>query len=151
MSDYTDQEMRRLQALFDAFKKTGSTMTLAEDGYSTIDLGLQDSYIVTRVKGSDFWLFHKEAGYNNGFQYSHTIRVVSWFQEDTYMLDLVDDRGRRFHIELIFPELEPDLAEAWQSWQAYRQANRKSFKQMDAQLLEEHLQIAETWILETDE
>ena len=140
-----------LQALFDEFNKTGSTMTLAEDGYETIRMGLQDSYIVTRVQGSDFWLFFKEGGYNNGFQYSHTIRVVSWSQEDTYLLDLVDDQDRRFHIELIFPELEPDLGEAWQHWQAYKAANRERFQRIDAQLLEEHLWIAETWILETDE
>lgn len=126
-------------------------MTLAQDGYETINLGLQDSYIVTRVEGSDFWLFHKEAGYNNGFQYSHTMRVISWSQEDTYLLDLVDDMGRRFHIELIFPELEPDLADTWNYWQAYRAANRQLFEQIDAQLLEEHLRIAETWILETDQ
>ena len=140
-----------LQALFDEFNKTGSTMTLAEDGYSTIELGLRDSYIVTRLEGSDFWLFHKAAGYNNGFQYSHTMKVVSWSQEDTYMLDLVDDLGRRYHIELIFPELEPNLGEAWADWQAYKAANRQRFKQIDAQLLEEHLWIAETWISETDE
>ena len=140
-----------LQALFDEFNKTGSTMTLAQDGDETIDLGLQDSYIVTRVKGSDFWLFHKAAGYNNGFQYSHTIRVVSWSQEDTYLLDLVDDQERRFHIELIFPELEPGLGEAWQHWQAYKAANRERFQRIDAQLLEEHLRFAETWISETDE
>ena len=61
------------------------------------------------------------------------------------MLDLDDDLDWRFHIEVIFPELEPDLAEHWNRWQRYRSENRKMFDRIDAQLLEEHLNIAMTW------
>ncbi len=138
--------MLDLQELFDQFNKGGSTMKLYQDGYTPIDLGLCDSYLVTRVEGDQFWLFHKAAGYNNSSHYSHTAKIVAWSQVDTYLLDLVDDVGQRYHIELIFPEQEPDLAEDWKRWQAYKRANRKSFERMDAHLLEVHSEIANTWI-----
>ena len=97
---------------------------------------------VTQV---DFWLFHKALGYHEGFQHAHTIKVLRWSQEDTYLLDLVDDRGRRFHIELIFPELERDLGADWKRWNEYKAENREMFERIDAQLLAEHIEIAENW------
>ncbi len=93
----------------------------------------------------DFWLFHKALGYHEGFQHAHTIKVVRWSQEDTYLLDLVDDRDRRFHIELIFPELERDLGADWKQWRQFKAQNREMFERIDQELLTEHIKIAENW------
>ncbi len=97
------------------------------------------------VKRVDFWLFLKALGYHEGFQHAHTLKVLRWSQEDTYLLDLVDDRERRFHIELIFPELERDLGADWQRWREYKAENREMFQRIDQQLLAEHIKIAEEW------
>ena len=155
MNELIDQEKNRLQALFEPFNERGSWMSLAEGRQAPIQLGVIDSYTVTRVgphfdaKGDvtrvDFWLLFKALGYDEGFQHAHTIKVIRWSQEDTYLLDLVDDRARRFHIELIFPELEPDLAADWNQWQAYRAENQERFERIDAELLAEHTEFAEDW------
>lgn len=138
-------QTERLQALFDRFNRHGAFMTLAEDGYETINLNLQDSFLVTRAAGDAFWLLHKAVGYNNGWQHAHTIKVVSWSQDDVYLLDLVDDRGRRFHIEQILPETEPALVEDWRRWRAYRNRHKEGFARVDAELLEQHMEIALKW------
>ena len=155
MNELIDQERNRLQALFEPFNTVGSWMTLAESRQEPIPLGVIDDYAVTRVaphfdaKGDvtrvDFWLFVKALGYDVGFQHAHTVKVVRWSQADTYLLDLVDDRERRFHIELIFPEQEPELAADWNQWREYKAANRERFERIDAELLAEHIEIAESW------
>ena len=155
MNELIDQEKRRRQALFDPFNRGGSWMTLAEGRQEPIPLGVIDGYAVTRVaphfdaKGNvtrvDFWLYFKALGYHEGFQHAHTVKVVRWSQEDTYLLDLVDDRDRRFHIELIFPDQEADLAADWNRWQEYKAENRERFERIDAELLAEHIEIAENW------
>ncbi len=138
-------ETERLQALFDLFNREGSYMTMAEDDEEPIMLDLVDSFLVTRAAGDAFWLFHKMVGYNNSAGHDHTIKVVSWFQDDTWFLDLVDDRGRRFHIEQIMPETEPELVKAWRRWQAYRKRHREGFALVDADLLKQHVNIALRW------
>ena len=70
-----------------------SWMRMTEGGHEPLGLGVIDSYIVTRMVWDVFRLLFKEAGYNNGFQYSHTIKIVSRDQCDTYLIDLVDARG----------------------------------------------------------
>ena len=155
MNELVNQEKTQLQALFDPFNERGSWMTLAEGREQPLRLGIMEGYLVTRVaphfdtQGNvtqvDFWLFHKALGYHEGFQHAHTIKVVRWSQEDTYLLDLVDDRGRRFHIELIFPELERDLGADWKRWNEYKAENREMFERIDAELLAEHIKIAENW------
>ena len=155
MNQLIDQEKTRLQTLFEPFNRGGSWMTLAERRQRPTPLGVMDSYMVTRVaphfdaKGDvtrvDFWLFFKALGYDEGFHHAHTIKVVRWSQRDTYLMDLVDDRSRRFHIELIFPEQEPELAADWNQWREYKAANRERFERIDAELLAEHIEIAENW------
>ncbi len=71
--------------------------------------------------------------------------MVGWSQEDTYLLDLTDDLGRRFHIELLFPTLDVAMAADWKDWQAYKRQNQALFQQIDTELLEEHVRIAEEW------
>jgi len=138
-------ETERLQALFDPFNEAGAFIVLAEDGMETLNLGLVDSFLVTRAVGDAFWLFHKMVWYDAGWQFAHTIKVVSWFQEDTYLIDLVDDRGRRFHVEQIMPATEPEQVEEWRRWRAYRQRHKEGFAEVDASLLAQHVAIALQW------
>lgn len=155
MQEFISGEKAKLQDLFLPFNETGSWMELRESGCQPLRIGIIDSYLVTRVAPhfdaqgnvtrTDFWLFFKSAGYNNGFQYAHTIKVVDWSQEDTYLLDLTDDLGRRFHIELLFPTLDIAMVADWNDWQTYRRQNPDLFERIDADLLEEHIRIAEEW------
>ncbi len=155
MKEFIDKEKARLQALFEPFNEGGSWMTLIEPGREPVRMGLVDSYKVTRVaphfdaqgelKRVDFWLLFKAVGYDEGFQHAHTVKVVRWSQEDTYLIDLTDDRGRRFHVELVFPDQEPDLAADWRRWRRYKSENRDRFERIDAELLAEHVRIAEEW------
>jgi hypothetical protein len=155
MIDFIAEEKARLQGLFDSFNEKGSWMEMREGKDGPLEFGLIDSYTVTRVAPhfdaagnvtkTDFWLLFKSAGYNNGWQYAHTIKVVEWTQEDTYLLDLTDDRGRRYHMELLFSIQDRALALDWKSWQSYKAENTTMFEQIDSQLLDEHIRIAEEW------
>lgn len=155
MKDFIANEKARLQRLFDEFNIKGSWMEMREGNDEPLDFGLIDSYIVTRVAphfdaaGSvtktDFWLMFRSAGYNNGWQYAHTVKVLDWSQEDAYLIDLVDDRSRRLHIELLFPTQDVEMVADWKDWQRYKAENKATFEQIDAQLLEEHIQIAGEW------
>lgn len=155
MKDFIADEKARLQALFDGFNEKGSWMEMREAGCDPLEFGLIDSYTITRVAPhfdttgnvtkTDFWLLFKSSGYNNGWQYAHTIKVIDWSQDDTYLLDLTDDRGRRYHIELLFPTQDIALIADWKYWQSYKAENKVMFEQINVQLLEEHLHIAETW------
>jgi hypothetical protein len=155
MQDFIANEKLRLQALFDEFNRDGSIMTMHEGRDTPLPFGLIDSYTVTRLAphfdgaGSvtkiDFWLMFKSVGYNNGYQYTHTIKVVAWGSEDSYELDLTDDRGRRYHIELIMDVTEHDYVVAWRKWQRYKTDNAVEFGIIDAQILAEHIKIAEEW------
>ena len=51
MANATGKTIPDLQALFDQFNSGGSMMKMYEDGYDPINMGLQDRFIVTRVKG----------------------------------------------------------------------------------------------------
>lgn len=155
MNEFIASEKAKLQALFDGFNEKGSWMTMTEGNDDPLEFGLIDSYLVTRVAPhfdaagdptkTDFWVLFKSAGYNNGWQYAHTIKVVDWSQDDTYLLDLTDDLDRRYHIELLFPTLDLSLCADWEYWQDYKADNAEMFEQIDAQLLEEHIRIAEEW------
>ncbi len=151
--DIERQEKDRLQKYFDQFNEKGSTLSIKMTGdESFLELGVYDSYEVTRVvpfvdkegkvTGTVFWLFFKSVGYDAGFQYCHTKKMVKLHQEDTYELDLEDDRGYKYHIELIFPELEPNKAMVWTKWQAYRKERHEWFAGADPDIRETHLQIA---------
>jgi len=155
MKDFIEKEKSKLQELFAPFNDGGSWMSLVEHGRDSVRLGIVDSYTVTRVaphfdaegevKRVDFWLLFKAVGYDEGFQHAHTVKVVGWSQGDTYLLDLVDHRNRKYHIELIFPDQEPELASDWSNWRRYKMRNRDRFSLIDADLMSEHQQIAEKW------
>ena len=150
------EELRaKLQRLFDQFNTDGSWMSAKNADGKEIWRDLIDSYMVTRlaphfnaegkITKTDFWLMFRWVGYNNGFQYTHTIKVIDWSQDDTYLLDLMDDLGRSYHIELIMDATEHDYVVAWSEWQHYKRENRQLFDTIDADLLEEHIRIAEEW------
>ena len=155
MRDFIASEKEKLQALFAEFNKDGSIMVMREGRDTPLPFGLIDSYTVTRiaphfdaagnVTTTDFWLMFKSVGYNNAYQYTHTIKVVGWSQEDTYLIDLIDDRGRRYHVELIMDATEHDYVVAWRKWQTYKAENAAEFTVIDAQILDEHIRIAEGW------
>lgn len=156
MKEFIEKEKARLQALFAGFNRQGSWIEIRERGEEPLRLGLVDSYTVTRVAPhfnsagemthADFWLLFKTAGYDQGFQYSHTIKVCRWEQEDTYLIDLFDDRDRRFHAELIMEVSEPGMVEDWKDWQKYKAENKERFEAADQSILEEHIKIAEEWV-----
>jgi len=165
---FIEEEKGRLQGLLRLFNTRGSRMeAFGEDG-KPIFTDLLDSYTVTRVaphfdiRGkhihSDFWLLWKSVGYNNGWQYAHTVKIVDTnvrdtlrhevdgtAQEDWLLVDLTDDRGRRYRIEMIEPVTEKDSAADWAAWQTYKAGNAELFRRIDAGLLAEHLEIAEAW------
>jgi hypothetical protein len=155
MKEFIEKEKAKLQDLFAPFNDGGSWMSLVEPGRDPVRLGIVDSYTIIRVaphfdaegevKRVDFWLLVTTVGYDEGFQHAHTVKVVGWSQGDTYLLDLVDDRNRKYHIELIFPDHEPDLASDWTHWRRYKMRNRDRFSLIDADLMSEHRQIAEEW------
>lgn len=155
MQDFIANEKIKIQTLFDGFNRDGSIMVMHEGNDTPLPFGLIDSYTVTRiaphfdgtgnVTKTDFWLMFKSVGYNNGYHYTHTTKVVNWNQEDTYLIDLTDDRGRRYHVELIMDVTEHDYVVAWRKWQRYKAENAVEFEAIDAQILEEHIRIAEEW------
>ncbi len=160
MREFIEQEKARLQAELRLFNERGSRMELyGEDGKCIFE-ELVDSFIVTRLApkfdargehtGSDFWLLWKSAGYNNGWQYAHTVKIVKVRVRDRLegcwlIVDLTDDLGRRMHVELIEPISEPDYAADWKQWQAYKAENAEMFARIDERLMTEHLRIAEEW------
>jgi len=155
MQEFIAQEKARLQSLFEEFNRDGSFIVMREGRGEPLPLGLVDSYTVTRVAPhfdaagnttkTDFWVMWKSVGYENGYQYSHTIKVVDWSRDDTYELDLIDDLGRRYHIELVMDGTEHEYVLDWRKWQRYKAENAAEFEIVDAQLLEEHTKIAESW------
>lgn len=155
MKDQVEQERSRLQAMLDRAHAEGSYLRLMAKGDDAVDFGLVDSYLVTRVapvfsangdtRKVDFWLFWKNAGYDLGFQYAHTIKVVAWKQDDPWEIDLVDDQGERFHVEGLVPPEEPVYVAEWARWQKYKAGDLERFAEIDAALLDEHLRIAEEW------
>jgi len=158
MQEFIQQEKARLQEEFRLFNERGSYVTVYnEDDGQRLFRDIADSFLVTRVAPrfdaqgkvthTDFWLLWKVLGYDQGFQHSHTIKVVRWWRDggDWAEMDVVDDVGRRHHIELIEPICEAAYAADWNRWQAYRRENQERFEKIDAQILAEHVRIAEEW------
>jgi len=160
MQEFIEQEKARIQGMLRLFNERGSRMEFfGEDGKHVFG-DLVDSFTVTRIAPhfdaqgkhtrTDFWVLWKSIGYNNGWQYAHTSKIVKVRVEDVLencwlIVDLTDDLGRRFHVELIEPVIEKDYAADWRDWQAYKAKNVEMFARIDAQLHEEHLRIAEEW------
>lgn len=144
-----------MQNVFEPFNKNGSWMTIQFDNFNPIDLGIIDSYTVTRVKNyadrkgnitqTEFWLLIKCLGYQEGPQYSHTINVKDWNQEDGFNMDLLDDRRRKFRIEMIFPDQDTERFTDYMKWMDFKDKNKNLFPNTDKLILETHTLIARGW------
>jgi hypothetical protein len=156
MKEFIDQETARIQAIFDRMNAEGTRITVFNEDGSRLCGDLVDSLRVTRiapffdsqgaVTRTDFWLLWKSIGYDEGFQYAHTIKVEKCHVEDPGIeIELTDDHGRRHLLELIEPHQEAEWARDWKRWQEYRAENRERFEETDRELLAEHIRIAEEW------
>lgn len=156
MKEFIEQETARLQAMFGRMNTEGTRITVFSADGSRLCGDLVDSLRVTRIapffdtQGAvtriDFWLLWKSIGYDEGFQYAHTIKVVKCHVEDPGIeIELTDDHGRRHLLELIEPHQEEGWARDWKRWQQYRAENRERLEEIDRDLLAEHIRIAEEW------
>lgn len=160
-------EKARYQRLLTLFNTRGSSMEV-RDKDGVFVKTLVDSFTILKVEPffdlngninkSNFWLLWKSLGYDEGFQYSHTTKIVDVLVDDSLMIadekgkfkawlivELTDDRERIHHIELILPIQQPEYVTDWKNWQSYKQMNAEKFKAIDEQILQEHLRIAEDW------
>ena len=97
--------------------------------------------------GSTFWVMWNSLGYSEGFQYTHTIIVTRIENTDDPILDLW---GGEYHhrVGTLYPDEIDEHKERFESlkeWRAYQAENAERFTRIDAQLLEEHTEIANTW------
>lgn len=165
MKSFIEQEMQNIQAKLRMFNENGNRIQCIEDDKLLFET-MADSLTVTRIAphfapdgsytGADYWLFWKEIGYQEGFQYAHTIKVIHHKIEDS-LVDahnqseswlsavLTDDRGRRYRTEVIEPVSEPDFARKWREWRQFRESKADLFAGIDPVLLDEHLKIAGEW------
>lgn len=156
LKEFIERETARLQSMFDRMNAEGARITVFKEDGERLFGDLMDSVRVTRIAPSfdtqgvvtrtEFWLLWKSVGYDAGFQYAHTVKVVRCRVVDPGIeLDLTDDRGRRHLLELIEPCQEAEWARDWKRWQEYRAENRERFQEIDRDLLAEHIRIAEEW------
>jgi len=132
MKEFIEKEKARLQAFFAPFIEGGLWIALVGPGRELFRLGLIYGYAVSRMAPSfdaggklkriDFWFLFKEVGYDEGSQNTNIVRAICWFLEGTYLNNLMYNRSWRFHVELVFPDQEPDLAD-WRCWQRYNLDN----------------------------
>jgi hypothetical protein len=156
MQEFIAQETARLQAIFARMNAEGTRITVFNEDGSRLLGDLLDSLRVTRiapffdsqgtVTRTDFWLLWKSVGYDDGFQYAHTIKVVKFRVVDPGIeIELTDDQGRRHLLELFEPHQEAPWARDWMHWRQYREENRERFEEIDLELLAEHIRLAEEW------
>jgi hypothetical protein len=136
------QEREQAQALVEPFNRSGAEVTLLADGRQ-FRLGPGVTFRVLRVAedaagGVDFWLFWQALAYQEGPQFSHTVRIVSAAAAAADDLRLTDSAGQVLH-------LVPLDAATWKQWQNYRRQHAGMFARVDRELLEEHQYIADHW------
>lgn len=134
--------------------RKGSVMKCTDKDGLLFDT-IMDSVMITRTEEDAVWLFWKSLGYDQGPQYAHTTKIVEIELDEIIeddkngaqwaIVDLVDDRGRKYNIELIHPQLHPDYHKLWVKWTKYKNDHKDAFRKMDDRLLEEHKEIADEW------
>lgn len=162
------EEKARIQKQLHWFNERGCRLQIREHGGENFIDTIAAELTVTRIAPhfdaagkvirTDFWLLWKELGYQEGFNYSHTIKVVNVSVDDTLtaqsdgaeinawlIAELTDDLNRIYHLEMIEPVSEPAYAKQWETWLAARKDNRNMFMRMDSEILAEHIKIAEGW------
>lgn len=156
MKEFIERETSRLQAMFTRMNAEGARITVFNADGSRLFGDLLDSLRVTRiapffdtrgaVTRTDFWLLWKSVGYDEGYHYAHTIKVIKCRVVDPGIeIELTDDQGRRHLLELIEPHQEAELARDWKRWRQYCEEKRARFEEIDRELLAEHIRIAEEW------
>lgn len=149
MTDQLRAEQARLQALFNQANQHGATVELADPPPDDLlmDLGMAVQFTVTRVAPrlvdgkprSDFWLRWKARGYEQGEQFTHTIKVIREALVRPDGLLLVDDRDRTFVVTV------PAPAEEWARWQEHATTHAADLAYADAILDPFHQHLAEQW------
>lgn len=162
------EEKARIQKQLHWFNERGCRLQIREHGGEKFIDTIAAELTVTRIAPhfdaagkfirTDFWLLWKELGYQEGFNYSHTIKVVNVSVDDTLtaqsdgaeinawlIAELTDDLNRIYHLEMIEPVSEPAYAKQWETWLAARKNNLDIFLRMDSEILAEHIKISEGW------
>lgn len=168
MENIIAEEKARIQRQLHWFNERGCRLLIRERGGETFIDTITAELTVTRIAPNfdasgkiirtDFWLLWKELGYQEGFNYSHTIKVVNVSVDDTLtaqsagaeinawlIVELTDDLDRIYKLEMIEPVSEPAHAKQWEAWLAFRKNNRDLFQRIDSEILAEHIKIAEDW------
>jgi antitoxin (DNA-binding transcriptional repressor) of toxin-antitoxin stability system len=119
-------------AYFEPFNRAGAAVTLLAGG-EKINLGPGVEFRVLRADpAGGFWLLWKALGYQEGQQFSHTVRIVSAAAAgDELRITDVDDQ-----VLVLVPYSDRDR---WRGWQEYRRRNTAMFAEIDAGLLAEAL------------
>ena len=120
--------------MFERYNRNGAAVTLLVDG-EEIDLGPGVEFRVLHATednagGVDFWLMWKALGYQEGPQFTHTVRIVSAAAGEGE-LRIADDAGQ---VLVLAPYADQDR---WRAWQEYRRANAQMFARADTALLDE--------------
>lgn len=168
MENIITEEKSRIQRQFHWLNERGCRLQVRERGGENFIDTITAELTVTRIAPhfdasgkiirTDFWLLWKELGYQEGFNYSHTIKVVNISVDDTLtaqsggseinawlIVELTDDLDRIYNLEMIEPVSEPAHAKQWEAWLAFRKNNRDLFQRIDSEILVEHIKIAEDW------
>jgi hypothetical protein len=168
MNEVIAQEKSRIQNLFRLFNQNGCRMQVREHGGENFIDTIIAEWIVTRIAPHfdtagkitrvDFWVVWKELGYSEDRRCCHTTKIIGVDVDDTLpaeidgqtidawlIVELIDERKRIHHIEMIEPVTEPDHAADWKQWTQYRTDHPNLFKRIDESVLEEHLEMAEEW------
>lgn len=143
--------LKDVEELFAIYNRDGARMEMTE-GPNKLDFGVIDGIQIIRSKTSYdgkskavdlvFWVMFREIGYQNGFQYVHSFKVMEWVADGSGKIVLTDDTNRQFTIDLLRTRVEQMR---WSQWKGYKAMNLDVFDYADEVSLEEHLGFAERW------
>ncbi len=152
-----EAEKARLQEEFRLFNEQGATITIFEDDGERILKDQIDSLLVTRVAPCrdrsvssdpmDFWLLWRPIGYQSGERFWHTAKIVRWSRpggDDFAEIDLYDDQGRHYNVDLMEPNIEADLFALRCAWLDFKKEHPEQFV-ADEQMMAYHVEMAEHW------
>ncbi len=85
-------------------------------------------------------------GYQDDPRGVHTHKIVRWSSEDPSMdVDLIDDRGRRWHVESLVPGQDILAMAQCQEWLAYQAVHAERLAVIDAAARQLQVDKMETW------
>lgn len=141
---YTAGEMKD-RFLF--LNRYGSIMkAVGEDGVPLFTTMI-DSFTPEGDDGDAMLVFWKEVGYQNGPQFSHTGRFTSIEVDDSLedkhdgeqwlIIDMEDEKGRKYHVEMLDKVTNADECEKWKKWTKYKAKNAALFAKIDQAMLDQ--------------